>query len=64
MSAKYQTGSPANLKLGETVLVRLQHNGIRHPHKHVFAVMTKNGLVAKDGKYKINSEKILGFYKD
>lgn len=64
MTAKYQQGIPTSLKLGETILLRLQHNGIRHPHKHVFAIMTKNGLIAKDGKYKINQEKILGYYKD
>ena len=63
MTAKYQTGIPQGLKLGDAILIRLQHNGVRHPHKHVFAVMTKNGLVAKEGKYKINQEKILGYYK-
>lgn len=63
MTTKYQTGIPQGLKLGDTILIRLQHNGVRHPHKHVFAVMTKNGLVAKEGKYKINQEKILGYYK-
>lgn len=63
MTAKYQIGIPQGLKLGDTILIRLQHNGVRHPHKHVFAVMTKAGLVAKEGKYKINQEKILGYYK-
>ena len=63
MTAKYQIGIPQGLKLGDTILIRLQHNGVRHPHKHVFAVMTKAGLVAKEGKYRINQEKILGYYK-
>ena len=58
----YVSGLPMNPKQGNVYLLRLSCNTYKS-FRHLKAVYTNKGFVAKEGNYIVNPKKIIGYYQ-
>ena len=64
MKRTFIEGRPEGLWLGYSYIIRIERNGYGKNYKHVVAKMTKSGLQPKGESFKINPDKIIGYYAE